>query len=882
MADFDSVRQTIDASIKQNGTGAITGPVLNGVLNEMVDAADEQVSQLGQQVIYDVTKNNPTAGPNNDGKYESLSALLSDANLSTLIPIAVRCGGMSIRFVQTSDNKYVQYRLTEQAFTTDVTKWQKQGAEVSVFDNTLMIGNSPAMYLDNTTGIIKNRFCGDSTFGNGRGYIIAIKQGDELYIKAPSTNACTFAYLSDYSDTDSTPQIIGTRHSIYAGYEIADSDKIAPSGTKYVWINLISTSGNGNIQKPEIANINGLNVFGTTFSHILSLKKEHESDYADSQEKDSMIEENIGIFENKYPLLSGRNFGKEFNVNIPADGSDLAFDLAVPADDITSDLSFWVTLTFADNTTDGFFVISNSHTTCSYAKDIKKINIALYNQGSAITNDTTLSAKISGGGMYGDVASLQKSLQKEVHNINTKIGGYLYSKYLLATTWGEGESIIFQINEGDSIYVEGNGQRGTFAFLSAIKDTNGNPVYSNVASGEDGRFVVDALAVTQVAPVGTKYLVINKLRNGNNVYPSVLTINGLDTSACIIQDIFKIAQMLERADTTNVEILAPSVVHAVTGTKVNICFDSVVTVKDFSQLSRAFTEGSFIQVENESQCTVGDSDIDAKISAYLTPAFKVQHQMTVKPVAVNAGSGKTWNVLCLGESTTDNPYVVKDLYDMFDNDAMSINLIGTKDNPAGIKNEGRGGWTLGMYRHTAEHAGVINPFYNPSTQDFDFSYYRTTYNIAAPDVVIIYMGINDTANNRANFITDYDYIINSIKTNTPDVKIVVCPPNVCSCVKSTWTYRQNYKVKIQNTIKELMTHYGGRESENIYLCCAYVAVNTIYDMDGVTERNISSFNTEFKGLYIPANRGDVHPSAVGYMKIATWWYDIIKYIASLD
>lgn len=47
MADFDSVRQTIDASIKQNGTGAITGPVLNGVLNEIVDAADDQVSQLG-------------------------------------------------------------------------------------------------------------------------------------------------------------------------------------------------------------------------------------------------------------------------------------------------------------------------------------------------------------------------------------------------------------------------------------------------------------------------------------------------------------------------------------------------------------------------------------------------------------------------------------------------------------------------------------------------------------------------------------------------------------------------------------------------------------------------------------------------------------------
>ena len=43
--------------------------------------------------IYDVTANN------NDAKFSSLSALLSDENLSTFIPTAVRFGGMTIRFV---------------------------------------------------------------------------------------------------------------------------------------------------------------------------------------------------------------------------------------------------------------------------------------------------------------------------------------------------------------------------------------------------------------------------------------------------------------------------------------------------------------------------------------------------------------------------------------------------------------------------------------------------------------------------------------------------------------------------------------------------------------------------------------------------------------
>ena len=68
--------------------------------------------------IYDVSYHN------NGTFFESLQSLLSSDNLSTLIPSAVRCGGMSIRFIQSSDNKYVQYRLMSNEFTTDITQWQ--------------------------------------------------------------------------------------------------------------------------------------------------------------------------------------------------------------------------------------------------------------------------------------------------------------------------------------------------------------------------------------------------------------------------------------------------------------------------------------------------------------------------------------------------------------------------------------------------------------------------------------------------------------------------------------------------------------------------------------------------------------------------------------
>ena len=56
-------------------------------------------------MIYDVSSRN------NGAVFESLQSLLSSPELNSLIPTSVRCGGMSIRFINFY-NKYVQYRYT--------------------------------------------------------------------------------------------------------------------------------------------------------------------------------------------------------------------------------------------------------------------------------------------------------------------------------------------------------------------------------------------------------------------------------------------------------------------------------------------------------------------------------------------------------------------------------------------------------------------------------------------------------------------------------------------------------------------------------------------------------------------------------------------------
>ena len=84
--------------------------------------------------IYDVTSNN------NGATFESLQSLLSSDNLSTLIPSVVRCGGMTIRFVQSSDNKYVQYRLMADEFSTDTTQW-------AIDDESVYVENPDFIYV---------------------------------------------------------------------------------------------------------------------------------------------------------------------------------------------------------------------------------------------------------------------------------------------------------------------------------------------------------------------------------------------------------------------------------------------------------------------------------------------------------------------------------------------------------------------------------------------------------------------------------------------------------------------------------------------------------------------------------------------------------------
>ena len=67
------------------------------------------------KVIYDIS------AAHNNTKYTDLSDALGTGGNN--IPQEYRKGGITVRYVRSSDNKYVQYRLMADGFTTDTTQW---------------------------------------------------------------------------------------------------------------------------------------------------------------------------------------------------------------------------------------------------------------------------------------------------------------------------------------------------------------------------------------------------------------------------------------------------------------------------------------------------------------------------------------------------------------------------------------------------------------------------------------------------------------------------------------------------------------------------------------------------------------------------------------
>lgn len=219
-------------------------------------------TQTGE--VFDISAYHATGGTL--ATYANLAAAL-DENNGGGVPASLRKGGMSVKFVLSSDNKYVQYRLMADSFTTDVSQWQGTTNEIEAGSNDLVESGAISEELNGKkinqpTTAQEKQINSSGVWSTNSGYystIVDIEDfvGEEI----TSTDECVqYAFLSAVGDTDVTFCSGCAREN---GYPVSET---IPADCKYLYIYLaqnntdfptLTATGETNGIKGQITEING-------------------------------------------------------------------------------------------------------------------------------------------------------------------------------------------------------------------------------------------------------------------------------------------------------------------------------------------------------------------------------------------------------------------------------------------------------------------------------------------------------------------------------------------------------------------------------------------------------------------------------------------------
>lgn len=207
------------------------------------------------------------------------------------------------------------------------------------------------------------------------------------------------------------------------------------------------------------------------------------------------------------------------------------------------------------------------------------------------------------------------------------------------------------------------------------------------------------------------------------------------------------------------------------------------------------------------------------------------------------------SALVIGDSTVDFDTMTQYMLDYFTSKEKTLTLIGTLGS-GNNRNEGRSGWKATDYLTNKKYEGTVNPFYNPTTETFDFSYYMQEQGYSAPDFVIIQLGINDLYNYSKSAIEPtweaIKTIIDSIRTYSTTIKILLNLPTTPNSDQSQHTIflplYQNKIVKYNEYAQEqVRTTYNFANVR-----CSYC--HLILDPDTDIRDNVHPTNAGFEKM----------------------------------
>lgn len=334
------------------------------------------------------------------------------------------------------------------------------------------------------------------------------------------------------------------------------------------------------------------------------------------------------------------------------------------------------------------------------------------------------------------------------------------------------------------------------------------------------------------------------------------------------------------------EVILPSNLKVVANNNLLLYFNNCIKNVDVNKFQLVMCNGGGINFNKcwlLNKADISNSTYYYQIFEKKLSSYSDRYSFKIQNIDSDAGNGLNKKVLFIGDSLTASNNYTKKVIDLFSNDVMHIQSLGTLG--SGIyKMEGRSGWRAYTYTHCATGAdeGVsgihmgINPFYNTSTEKFDFSYYMTQQGYTDVDYVFINLGTNDLNRSpmtETDIMGYYDEMITSIKQYNSNIKICLwLPPLRGIHDNSSYILQRDRALQIHQW---LIKKYDNRMSENIYLIPVYLQVSA--DDDYNISDIIISENTTLHNV-----TDLIHPKDSGYKAISEVIYYWIKYLGSLS
>ena len=249
----------------------------------------------------------------------------------------------------------------------------------------------------------------------------------------------------------------------------------------------------------------------------------------------------------------------------------------------------------------------------------------------------------------------------------------------------------------------------------------------------------------------------------------------------------------------------------------------------------------------------------------------------------NAGSG-TVKVLVIGDSKVQYGQVTGYLQDIFNNDSMTLELLGTRwgnnctDDDTTNRHEGRGAWGAYQYCNAQSSATYTNPFYDASYTNptygghFNFSKYMADQSYSGVDYVFINLGTNDFGNSPSTYYTNIMAIISSIHAYDSNVVVIPALIEGVYANKLEWATRNEaffaFRQRLMDSINEA----------NVYLNPMYLSMDlhNDYPFTSVPLSYADEFVNDGKTRLYCAD--GIHQNPAGFYKNAVSMYAIIKCI----